>query len=59
MYWIGLILGIITYILLSVTMLMGLKVIHLPFKYHRKLGITTFFVASLHVLFIIIYTLFS
>jgi len=57
MYWIGLIFGIVTYALLFVTMLMGMKIIHLPFKYHKKLGIATFSVASLHAMAIIIYIL--
>lgn len=59
MYWLGLILGILTYILLFVTMLMGVNVIKAPRKYHRILGISTFSVASLHAIIIIIYILFD
>ena len=58
MYWLGLILGILTYLLLFVTMLIGIKVIQIPFKYHKILGITTFCMASFHAISIIIYTLF-
>ncbi len=57
MYWIGLILGIITYALLFVTMLVGMRVIKMPMKNHKFLGITTFSVASLHAIIIIIYIL--
>ena len=58
MYWLGLIFGISTYILLFVTMLLGMRIIQLPFKYHKKLGIATFTLASLHAIVIIIYILF-
>jgi Mg2+ and Co2+ transporter CorA len=57
MYWVGLILGIITYALLFVTMLVGMRVIKMPLKNHKLLGITTFSVASLHAIIIIIYIL--
>jgi len=36
MYWIGLIFGITTYILLFVTMLLGMRVIQLPFNIIRN-----------------------
>jgi|GEM_PF-5239376 len=59
MYWLGLILGIVTYVLLFVTMLMGMDVIKTERKYHKIVGIATFSVASLHAIVIIIYTLFN
>ncbi len=41
-------LGILTYILLTITMFMGLRIFKVRFKIHRLFGILTFISASLH-----------
>jgi len=47
-------LGIVTWSLVLITLLSGMKVIKLRFKYHRLLGIISLILASCHGLLVLI-----
>lgn len=56
MYSLILPLGIINLMLVALQILGGLKIIKIPFKWHKNLGITLGFFVVLHGLIAIIYT---